>query len=206
MLWALATTLILAGPATPTVAQFAKIEPGKTPVESVSKILGPPARSYPFIVEPGRTPVHVPYTEPRNLISGVANPWETAADSAAPPADEGEAVEVMEYLGPGRQSYYVVLRDDVVYYAVGPVPEDESTPEAVHEKLGPATVFVESATYSGDVSRQLEIHAYPARRTAYLMKPGADTFVAKAVGVRYGVTDDAPKKDDAKKKPKKSKK
>ena len=123
-----------AGDTPPAAKQFAKLKPNKTKRATVLKVLGTPNREDPWHAEKGATPVHVPYRAPADDVAATHNPFDSITGplperkkaAAAPPED---MLKILEYPGhDGRQPYYVVLKNDVVFYTIGPPSRGEHDP------------------------------------------------------------------------------
>ena len=172
-------------------AAFSKLKPGKTRLARVRELLGSPRRAYDVFAEVGETPVHVPYLDPSDTMArGQDNPFTHPGDLKDPQKathDEGPELEmlyVLQYKVPGSpRPFYVVLRNDVVHYVIGPVGRRESSQEALRKRYGkPDLVYVEEGNY-GDFSRSIEVYAYRKKGVAFLRELGRDEFTAKAVGL-----------------------
>lgn len=197
--------VVVALAAPPTPEAFAKIAIGRDQPEAVESALGAPFRTYAAFAAPGEKPLLVPYRRPDELLSpGPLSFWEaerekktggTPTPAATPEAED--TLTVMEYLSDTSQSYYVVFRDDVVDYTIGPVPKDLRDPEAVAKKYGAATIRVQEARF-GDVVRIVEMHEYPTQGLVFLKESWSQEFQAIARGALEMAKDE--------KKPKKGKK
>ncbi len=129
---------LLAGEDTYTVAQFARLQQGMSQSQVV-QILGEPYRTFGFRTEPGSMPVIL--SRQTIDLSRTSRRFRHRGVRASLAKDE-DKLEVLEYESPGW-NYFVVLRDDKLFYTVGPVSDDERDPETVRKRYGGPIIHIE---------------------------------------------------------------
>ncbi len=155
-----------------TPEQFALLKPGMNESQAI-QILGEPSRIFHFYTKPGSTPVILS----RQVIdaSRTSRRFRHRDFKASPPRDK---LVVLEYESPGR-NYFVVFRDEKLFYTVGPVSDNERDPETIRTRYGGPDIHIEEEQgHGGDA---MELFDYPEKGIAFLRHPGQKEFEAKLV-------------------------
>ena len=164
-----------AGAAQEKLNAFAKVIPGQSKAIDVIKVLGKPVREFEFSALDGERPVHLSHNLSMLGLDASGKPG-----SAKKEVTSSLPLRVFEYKGASVwQPYYVVFKNEKVYYKIEPLGKAERDLASVEARIGkPVKVRIERGTY-GHMIRTLEVLDYHTHGVSYLRRPGKDRFGAK---------------------------